>query len=105
MNKPKSTPVAAPVIIPAAPGTIAYTDTEGCNSVEPVIAYSIEVFERVEPDGFKSYTHWTTVLGIDGEINHYAAIVLPDGAMALEHGVLQTVEEYRHARKLALGRK
>jgi hypothetical protein len=94
------------VIIAAAPGTIAYTDTEGCgDSVEPVIAYSIEVYERVEPDGFKSYTHWTTVLGIDGEIDNYAAIVLPDGAMALEHGVLQTVEQYRNARKLAVGRK
>ncbi|HVW53025.1 MAG TPA: hypothetical protein VHC91_21935 [Trinickia sp.] len=93
------------MIVPAAPGTIAYTDTEGCDSVEPVIAYSIELYECIEPDGFKSYTHWTTVLGIDGEINHYTAIVLPDGAMALEYGRLQTVEQYRNARKLAIGRK
>lgn len=104
MNKPKSTPVGPPVIIPAAPGTIAYTRMDDSESVEPVVAYSVEVFENTGPDGYRYYTHWTTVLGIDGEIVHYTAIALPDGAMALEHGVLQTVEEYRNARKLIRGK-
>ncbi|MEM5461406.1 hypothetical protein VSR69_42550 [Paraburkholderia phytofirmans] len=101
MNKPKVTPVGPPAIIPAAPGTIAYTRIDDSEYIEPVIAFSIEVFENVAPDGHRFYTHFTTVLSVDGEISEYTAIALPDGSMALEHAQLQTLQEYREARKLA----
>ncbi|CAM2158939.1 conserved hypothetical protein [Paraburkholderia tropica] len=96
----KSVRVGPPTLIQAAPGTIAYSCVDGDEFIEPVIAYSVELMEHTDASGYVSYTHFTTILGIDGEINEYKAIVLPDGAMALEHSGLQTLAEYREARKL-----
>ncbi|TDY25759.1 hypothetical protein B0G81_6242 [Paraburkholderia sp. BL6665CI2N2] len=93
--------VGLPLQVPAAPGTIAYFDNDGVESVEPIIAFAVEMHERIRVDGYKDYVYQTMPIGIDGEIDSFTVIAMPDGAIHFSDGTVQSLEEYRAARKLA----
>jgi hypothetical protein len=60
---------------------------------EKVLGFAIYSIEQKSADGHVSWAHEPFAIGLDGEIDHYYAVVWPDGCVKYRDGTIQTQDD------------